>query len=98
MVRVSSWSRDIYFPVLTTNKMFGTETCAYINKQFGGVASGYFFLEKPNQWNWGMRSVGDVNVAALCERYGGGGHKNAAGFVLKQANPFPDDWEMVEGK
>ncbi len=29
-----------------------------------------------------LRSIGDFNVASLAEKYGGGGHKNAAGFVL----------------
>ncbi len=28
------------------------------------------------------RSVGDVSVIPLCERWGGGGHKNAGGFVI----------------
>lgn len=80
------------FPVITTNKFFGSDTCSYICKEFGYQAAGYFFLEKPNQWNWGMRSVGENDVSKLCQRYGGGGHKNASGFVLKTAAPFPEDW------
>lgn len=28
------------------------------------------------------RSVGDVSVIPLCEKWGGGGHKNAGGFVI----------------
>jgi len=30
--------------------------------------------------NWSLRSVGDLDVSAIAKRYGGGGHKNAAGF------------------
>ena len=29
---------------------------------------------------WSLRSVGDFDVAFVAEHYGGGGHKNAAGF------------------
>lgn len=31
-------------------------------------------------WKASLRSKGDVNVAKIAELYGGGGHKNAAGF------------------
>lgn len=32
-----------------------------------------------------LRSSGDFDVAAIAQRYGGGGHRNAAGFSLPQA-------------
>jgi bifunctional oligoribonuclease and PAP phosphatase NrnA len=34
---------------------------------------------QPNAYRVSLRSKGDINVAKLCERFGGGGHKNAAG-------------------
>lgn len=34
-------------------------------------------------WKASLRSKGDVNVAMIAELYGGGGHKNAAGFKIK---------------
>jgi phosphoesterase RecJ-like protein len=34
-------------------------------------------------WKASLRSKGDVNVAELAELYGGGGHKNAAGYNTK---------------
>ncbi len=34
-------------------------------------------------WKASLRSKGDVNVAKIAELYGGGGHKNAAGFKIK---------------
>ena len=34
-----------------------------------------------------LRSIGDYNVEAIAKQYGGGGHKNAAGFSL--GNPTP---------
>jgi phosphoesterase RecJ-like protein len=32
-----------------------------------------------------LRSKGEVNVARIAARFGGGGHPNAAGFILKGA-------------
>ncbi|MEW6107803.1 MAG: bifunctional oligoribonuclease/PAP phosphatase NrnA [Nitrospirota bacterium] len=34
-------------------------------------------------WKVSLRSKGDVNVAKIAELYGGGGHKNAAGFRIR---------------
>jgi len=34
-------------------------------------------------WKVSLRSKGNVNVAEIAELYGGGGHKNAAGFKIK---------------
>ena len=34
-------------------------------------------------WKVSLRSKGNVNVAKIAELYGGGGHKNAAGFKIK---------------
>ncbi len=36
-----------------------------------------------NVYKLSCRSKGTVNVAAMAERYGGGGHRNAAGCVMK---------------
>lgn len=34
--------------------------------------------------SYSLRSIGDFNVAEVAKCYGGGGHKNAAGFTLKK--------------
>jgi bifunctional oligoribonuclease and PAP phosphatase NrnA len=34
---------------------------------------------QPNAYRVSLRSKGDINVAKICEKFGGGGHKNAAG-------------------
>lgn len=37
-----------------------------------------------------LRSIGEMNVSEIAKRYGGGGHKHAAGFGLKASNDqFP---------
>lgn len=34
-----------------------------------------------NKVNYSLRSNGDYDVSAICKQFGGGGHKNAAGFT-----------------
>ena len=38
---------------------------------------------------WSLRSDGDLDVSKLAALMGGGGHKNAAGFIV-YAGFFPD--------
>jgi len=45
---------------------------------------------EPGVYRTSLRSKGDVNVAKVAEKFGGGGHRNAAGCTLK------GDWEEVE--
>ncbi len=40
-----------------------------------------------------LRSVGDVDVASVAKKFGGGGHKNAAGLKLRE--PFADALKKV---
>ncbi len=40
-----------------------------------------------------LRSIGDVDVAKIAQKYGGGGHKNAAGFTVQSGTAFP--WHPV---
>ena len=37
----------------------------------------------PNQFRVSLRSKGDINVARVAERFGGGGHRNAAGLRVE---------------
>lgn len=43
---------------------------------------GIVWVEKNGKYSVSLRSDGTVDVAKLAEKYGGGGHKSAAGFVL----------------
>ena len=45
---------------------------------------------EPGIYRTSLRSKGDVNVARVAEKFGGGGHRNAAGCTLK------GDWTEVE--
>jgi phosphoesterase RecJ-like protein len=37
----------------------------------------------PGVYRTSLRSKGDVNVARIAEKFGGGGHRNAAGCTLR---------------
>jgi len=53
-------------------------TLATRSGTFGAMFS--IDIEK-NQITWSLRSNGDFDVSAIAGAYGGGGHKNAAGFI-----------------
>jgi phosphoesterase RecJ-like protein len=44
----------------------------------------------PGVYRTSLRSKGDINVARIAERFGGGGHRNAAGCTLT------GEWDEVE--
>jgi phosphoesterase RecJ-like protein len=75
-----------------TNEMFQrTGTSAEDTENFSGfprmmqnvVVSAFFRQITDNDWKVSLRSKGDVNVAQIAALFGGGGHKNAAGFKIK---------------
>lgn len=43
-----------------------------------------YYIDKNGFYCFSLRSIGDINVARIAESFGGGGHNNAAGFVLKE--------------
>lgn len=48
-----------------------------------GVEVAVLFRETNSDWKISMRSNGKVDVSSLAMTFGGGGHKMAAGFVMK---------------
>lgn len=46
----------------------------------------------PNSYRVSLRSKGDINVAKIAERFGGGGHRNAAGLHIE------GDWDIKEAE
>jgi phosphoesterase RecJ-like protein len=57
----------------------------------GDVEACAFFKETaPGVYRVSLRSKCDVNVARIAERFGGGGHRNAAGCTFKGS------WEEAE--
>lgn len=43
-----------------------------------------------DSWKYALRSVGKFDVSEIAAKYGGGGHKNAAGITLPKSQPL---WE-----
>ena len=52
------------------------------------------WTEGKNRRYVSLRSDGVVDVAAVAVRYGGGGHHNAAGFIVANGDPFP--WTVIK--
>jgi oligoribonuclease NrnB/cAMP/cGMP phosphodiesterase (DHH superfamily) len=50
-----------------------------VRHDFGAV---YSFDGVRRKWQFSLRSVGDFDVSEVAKVYGGGGHKNAAGFSV----------------
>jgi len=44
----------------------------------------------PNEFRVSLRSKGDIDVAKVAEKFGGGGHKNASGLSIE------GDWDEKE--
>lgn len=49
----------------------------YSNYEFSAT----YFDRADRQRQWGLRSIGDFDVKNIAVHFGGGGHKNASGFV-----------------
>lgn len=47
---------------------------------------------KPDAYRVSLRSKGDINVARVAEKFGGGGHKNASGLRVE------GDWNELEAR
>jgi oligoribonuclease NrnB/cAMP/cGMP phosphodiesterase (DHH superfamily) len=43
-----------------------------------------------------LRGDGSIDVSELAQKYGGGGHKSASSFRLKESEPLP--WTLIEEK
>ncbi len=61
-----------------------TEHFSNFPRMIGSIKMAVLLRELDNgQWKASLRSRGGLNVARIAERFGGGGHENAAGFKMK---------------
>ena len=72
---------------VNANAFFVSDLGHLLAEKAGGMGMVYYYNGAKKLWNFGLRSVGDLNVGALAVEFGGGGHVNAAGFSLSN-NPF----------
>jgi phosphoesterase RecJ-like protein len=60
-----------------------TETFAHYPRMMKDIKVSAFLREVEDGWKVSLRSKRDINVAPIAERFGGGGHRNAAGCTIK---------------
>lgn len=53
-----------------------------LQKHPDAAFAGSFFLRGDGKWQFSLRSMGEFDVSAIAQQYGGGGHRNAAGFTV----------------
>lgn len=53
-----------------------------------------FIYRNDDLWHISMRSEGDLDVGAICTSLGGGGHKNAAGCIMRLNERMERYWEF----
>ena len=81
-----------YEVVLEGEKGLAAEGQAYYRSELGhrlAELSGTFgmvWYARGNGYHVSLRSIGDYDVERLARRFGGGGHRNAAGFTLSDRN------------
>jgi phosphoesterase RecJ-like protein len=70
--------------LLTQEGLDASMLDTFINYARGirGVEVALQISERNGGWKVSLRSKGQVDVSALAEKFGGGGHRNAAGFFL----------------
>lgn len=62
---------------------------AKLNEDNGEMAFGIVYYRNNGAVNVSLRSNGDVDVATMAEKYGGGGHKNAASLRVNSFSDLP---------
>jgi len=67
--------------------LFASDLGHVLAEKSGTFGMIYYYDGRKQQWNFSLRSIGDYDVGHLAAGFGGGGHKNAAGFTLND-NPF----------
>lgn len=65
--------------VVNCNGMFASEVGSRLASTYDLVIT--YFDDDTEGRKFSLRSKGDINVANLCKKFGGGGHKNAAGYT-----------------
>jgi oligoribonuclease NrnB/cAMP/cGMP phosphodiesterase (DHH superfamily) len=70
------------YQVLAVNSpILQSEIANYLCKMHSQYPFAVAYFDVGTQRNFSLRSIGDFDVAAIASKYGGGGHKNAAGFI-----------------
>lgn len=81
-----SWIRDLAgYKVPTVNTTaHWSEVGHYLLDKYPEAPFASCFTEFEDNFMWSLRSNGDFDVSTIAKQFGGGGHKNAAGFRIKK--------------
>jgi nanoRNase/pAp phosphatase (c-di-AMP/oligoRNAs hydrolase) len=74
--------------------MFASETGnALVNKE-KRIGIAIVWYSEGGAIKVSLRSTDKFDVSKLAEKYGGGGHKKAAGFIIKDFKDIP--WKLIK--
>lgn len=73
---------------VNTNAKYSSELGNLLAQESETFGATYSFNGKRELWEFQLRSIGDFDVSVIAKQYGGGGHKNAAGFSVVDASGF----------
>ena len=82
--RHSIWLNNIKGLAVNAPSMFSSDLGHKLAEKSGTFGLTYFYHGKRQCYDCGLRSIGDFDVSELAHQFGGGGHKNAAGFSVDQ--------------
>lgn len=81
-----------YIALAVNSSVMGSEIANYIVEK-KGFPIGIIWSQVGKKIRVQLRSRPSIDVSRLAVKYGGGGHKNAAGFILDAGKPFP--WKII---
>lgn len=79
-------STDFYhrLPIVNAIQHSISEVLEAVMNETGSVVAGGWWRRSDGKYQHSLRSRGDFDVSAIARHYGGGGHKNAAGFEAEE--------------
>jgi len=84
---LGNWYEPI---VVSCPPMFASEVGNYLLSQYPDAPFAATFYDTKNRRMWSLRSTDEREpVNTIAERWGGGGHRNAAGFSVEREEEFP---------
>lgn len=63
--------------------MFASDAGSILAEESGTFGLTYF-INQNGHYSCSLRSIGDFDVSSIAKKFGGGGHKNAAGFSIRE--------------
>ena len=78
--RIVFWGYDV--PIVNAPQVDISELVGFLSN--GETFAMGWWQRADGMFSYSLRSRGDFDVSALAKKHGGGGHKNAAGFLSRE--------------